>query len=508
VDVSETNRPAVDQVSSTSVDQTVGSIGAQAGRGLRWNITGNLILRIGSLAMGLVLARLLAPADFGVYAVALAVLNFVMHVNDVGVIAATVQWRGRIEEMAPTGATVALFGSLGVYALFWFTAPLLAALANAPAAVVPIRLLIVIIIIDGITSVRAGALLRRFEQDKVAKANLVGFVVNAILAISLAVMGAGALSFIGGQVAGACVAGVMVFAYARLPVRLGFDREVARRLARFGLPLAASLGVEAVLLNADYIIVGNQVGVAAVGIYLLAFNLSSWLQGLVGSAIRNVTMPSFSRLAEQDGALSAGVQRSLPLLISLVLPVAIVMSIFAEDLVGVLYGKRWLPAAPVLQFLVVLMIVRLLVSYSLDVLMSAGLTGRTLWLNLGWLVALMPALVIGTMWGGIRGTAIAHAAVAVTVAAPLAGVLLARAGVRLAPMIHALGRPFLGAVLAIVSGVLINSTTDFWPIVTLGVGGLSCLLVYLAVVVPVATMRRFTAGRSIRASAVAKERAA
>ncbi len=55
-----------------------------------------------SFLIGLVMARLLTPSDFGLFAIAMAVTAFLMHVNDAGVIAAVVQWRGRIEDMATT----------------------------------------------------------------------------------------------------------------------------------------------------------------------------------------------------------------------------------------------------------------------------------------------------------------------------------------------------------------------------------------------------------------------
>src|ERR671938_2033328 len=99
------------------------SIGRQASRGLRWSLAGTLLTKVGSFAMGLVLARLLAPSDFGVYAIAIAATAVLMRINDVGLIAATVQWRGRLEDMAPTAATMAVVFATAIYGLFWLAAP-------------------------------------------------------------------------------------------------------------------------------------------------------------------------------------------------------------------------------------------------------------------------------------------------------------------------------------------------------------------------------------------------
>src|SRR4051812_30958550 len=136
------------------------------------------------------MVRLLAPHDFGLYAVALAANAFLIHVNDMGMIAATVQWRGEIEEMAATARTMAISFSLAWYALFWIGAPILANAAGSSEAAPLVRLLTLTVVIDGITAVSVGAIQRRFQQDKLMKAIAVGFVFSAVVSLTLAIAGA------------------------------------------------------------------------------------------------------------------------------------------------------------------------------------------------------------------------------------------------------------------------------------------------------------------------------
>ncbi len=477
----------------STAELDVESLGSSAGRGLRWSLLGNVVTKFGSFGMGLVLARLLAPADFGVYAVALAALNFVMHVNDVGLIAATVQWRGKLEEMAPTAATLAVAFSVAVYGVFWLAAPSVAGLAGVPQATGVLRLLTVIILIDGLTAVRSAALMRTFRQDKLIAANLAGLAVNALVAISLAARGGGPFSFAGGQVAGAVVTGVLVFVVAKIPVKVGIDPAIARKLMRYGVPLAASLGIEAILMNADYIIIGRVLhNVALLGFYLLAFNISTWALSVISSAVRYVSVAGFSRLSELDKErLSAGVQRSVPLLFTGLVPIAVLTAALAEPLVSVLYGGAWAPAAPVLRFLMILTVVRVMTSFALDILMGAGATRSTLWLNLGWAVALIPALIIGTYLDAIRGAAVAHAIVGSLVAVPVTLVALHRAGVRLAPIVPTLARPLLAGVLGGGAALLVVRLGGLPPLATLCCGGAAGLLVYIAVAVPPQQFRQW-----------------
>ncbi|MBN1172108.1 MAG: oligosaccharide flippase family protein, partial [Micromonosporaceae bacterium] len=295
---------------------------------------------------------------------------------------------------------------------------------------------------------------------------------------------------------GAAVTGVLVLVLARVPLRLGLDRAVAAKLLRFGLPLAASLGIEAVLMNADYVIVGRLLGVVPLGYYLLAFNTSSWAVSLLGTAVRYVSLPAFSRLSDQEmDSLSSGVRRAMTLLITAVAPVVVIMSVLAPELVAVLFGDRWLPAAPVLRYLMILTVVRLFTSLTLDALTGAGVTRVVLWVNLAWAVALVPALYAGTRLAGIVGTALAHAAAGLLVAVPFAVLALLRVGVRLGPLPRTLVRPvaagFLAAAVAVVTRLLVGGS----PLLGLCAAGGASVLCYAATAVPRAQLRDWL-GRS------------
>jgi O-antigen/teichoic acid export membrane protein len=472
-------------------ESATGSIGRAASKGLRWSLIGTAITRLGGLALGMVLARLLTPEDFGLYAVALSAMYFVMHVNDVGLIAATVQWRGRLEQMAPTATTMALAFSVVLYGLFWVLAPAFASLAGSREAASVVRLLTMVILVDGVTAVRAASLLRTFQQHRITIANLLGLFANAAVAISLAVHGAGALSFAGGQLAGAVVTGGFVVWFAHLRWRFGFDRAIAARLMHFGLPLALALGVEAILLNVDYVLVGRIMGATSLGFYLLAFNIASWAPAVLGTAIRWVSVPSFSRLSEQDDALSPAVQRSVTLLVTCVLPIGFVTVVLAPTLIEFLYGTKWAPSVPVLRFLVILGVVRMLTQLAIDILTGSGATRSALWLNLGWAIALVPALLIGTRADGIRGAAVAHALVATLVALPLALAALRRIGVHLRPITMTLVRPALAAVLGAAACAIVAHLTTGSDFVQLVAAGSVGLLTYVLIVLPPEQRRRW-----------------
>jgi PST family polysaccharide transporter len=479
-------------VTETSVDTS--TIGRKAATGIGWGLLGNVGVKIISFATALTMARLLAPHDFGAYAVALAATQLVIHINDLGLIPAVIQWRGSTDEVAKTASTIAAAFSGILYAAFWFAAPPFAALSGVPDATPVVRLFTVTILIDGITAVRSAYLLRTFQQRRYIQANVSGVVANGIVAVTLSVAGAGAMSLAAGQVAASLTTGILVFIWAGLPIKVGLDFAVARKLMAYGLPLAAGLGVESILEQADKVIVGRTLGATTLGFYLLAVSISSWAPGMIGSAIRYVALPSFARLSEKDPeALSNGVQRVIPLMILGLVPIAVLIAVLAAPMVSLLYGDRWLPAAGPLQFLMILMIVRMLTGIGMDILMSTGATRWALLINAGWTVVLIPALWAGAEVGGGRGVAIAQAIVGVFVAIPLSILALQRAGVKLSPIRHHLVRPMLAGGLGGAAALGLRSVLGSSALLQLLVAGTVGSLVYVAVAVSRADLRTWVA---------------
>jgi O-antigen/teichoic acid export membrane protein len=465
------------------------AIARGAARGFSWGLLGNIVLKFGSFAMSLVLVRILTPENFGTYAIALAATAFVMHINDVGLIAATVQWRGKLEEMAPT-ATVMAFGfSVIVYGVFFVAAEPFARLAGNGDAAGVVRVLTFTIVLDGITAVRVGALQRRFESDKISLANLAGFVVNFGVTVALAKSGAGAYSYAWGQVIGGVAVAALFLYWGKVPTRFGFDRAVARKLLAFGIPVAITLGVESIVLNADYVIVGNLLGPAILGFYLIAFNVSSWVPGIIGTAVRYVSISGFSRLSEKDPeVLSRGVATTVPLLVTGLIPIAIVLGVLAEPVITLLYGTEWSASAPVLGVLMILTVLRMLTAFGYDILAGFGATRAGVWVNVGWAIALLPALWLGTHWDGMRGTAIAHSVVALVIAIPLTALALRRIGIRLTPVGRGLVRPLAAGAVAIAVCLLLRLVLPgLLPLLI--VDSIVTFVVYFALAVPVDQLR-------------------
>ncbi len=420
----------------------------RASRALGWSFASNAIARFGTVAIGIALARLLGPHQFGTYAVAYVALIAVLSFNELGVSLAIVRWPGEPSEITPTIASISIVTSCALYIGCFLGAPAYATAMGAPHAISVIRVLSLNVIIDGAVSAPAALLQRQFRQDKKMIADQINCWLGAAVTITLAWFGFGAMSLAIGRMAGCLVGGIPLVIFAPEGLRLGFNRARARSLCRFGLPLAGSSLVVFAVTNVDQLIVGRLLGPTALGYYVLAFNLSGWPGNMFSQPVRAVAPAAFARLQHDRAAMAKGFLSVAGLLAAVAFPVCALLSGSAVPLIGFVYGAHWLPAAQALVWLGLLAGLRIFFELVYDFFVVLARSRVVLTVQVVWLVALIPALIFGAHADGIFGAALAGVTVAAGVVLPWYLIELRSVGIRPLALGARLWLPLLGAALA------------------------------------------------------------
>lgn len=388
------------------------------GRALGFSTVNTALSKLASLVIGVALARILGPDEFGTFAVALIALMAVLSFNELGVSLAIVRWPGDPARLAPTVTTVAIGSSLLLAGLMaWAAGPFATAMGD-PDAVLPVRLLALCIVVNGVVATPAALLQRAFRQDQRLVADQVNLWLGAVVSIALAVAGVGAMSLVVGRLTGALVSAVLFLRFSPLPFRPGLDRTLVPALLRFGLPLAAASLVVFGVGFADQLAVGGVLGPTLLGAYVLAFNLASWPVQLLSAPLRQVTPPLFARRQHDPELVRrtlVGISRPL---LALAVPCCVALAVCAGPVVRVVYGDAWSAAAEPLRWLALAAVVRILAELVYDYLVIVGRTSWLLAVQVVWLAALAPAVVVGTHLGGLAGAALAQLVVGVVVVGP------------------------------------------------------------------------------------------
>ena len=458
------------------------TLAGRAFRALGWSFTSNAVARLGTVGIGIMLARLLGPHAFGTYAVAYVALIALLSFNELGVSLAIVRWPGEPAEIAPTVMTLSVITSIAIYVGCFFGAPGYSEAMGAPAAATVIRVLALNVVIDGIVSTPAALLQRQLRQGKIMVSDQLNCWLGAGITIWLAWSGFGAMSLAIGRMAGCLAGAIPLIAYSPEPLRLGFNRAKARALLRFGLPLAGSSLIVFAVANVDQLVVGRVLGATALGFYALASNLSGWPSTMFSQPVRSVAPAVFSRLQHDRKAMTGGFLNVAGLLCAVALPVCALLSGSSVSTIGFIYGARWLPAAQALIWLGLLAGLRIFFELVYDYFVVLAKSRVVLLVQLAWLIALIPALIAGARTHGIFGAGMAGVAVAAVVVLPWYLIELKNVGIRLRSLVARLLLPLTGAAIAGLAAFAIRKiiAADFTALVLSGTATLLVvgLLIY------------------------------
>lgn len=418
-------------------------LGRQVGHGLAWSSVNSLVIRLGSLAVGIVLARLLAPEQFGVFAVALTVQSVVMTLADLGMSTDLIRSEDPVRK-APTVASLGLASGTVLAVTMAFAGPGVADLLGSPAAGPVISVMAFSFMLAGAGVVPYAALQRRFAQNRLFAIAAVDLVIGSGLTLALVYAGWGLMGLAAGRLAAQAVTLVLQFVLAGERVRFGFDRAVAPEVLSYGLPVAGANMLSWALLNVDNVAISRLAGPVALGFYFIAFNVSNWPMSALGQVVRSVSIPAFARLAA--GAKDTSLAAVLGPVWAVALLAGLLLAALSGPVIALVYGARWLPAAAVLAWLGLFGSLRALFDLAASYLLARGASTATLVVQVLWIAGLVPAVLAGIGLGGTPGAAAAHLATALLVVCPAYAVALRRSGADLAAVARGLWPPVLAAV--------------------------------------------------------------
>jgi O-antigen/teichoic acid export membrane protein len=421
------------------------------GRGAAWSTLDVAVSRVGNFALGVAVARIVAPKEFGVFAIALVVHTVVVNISDFGVSAALIRDDAeRVPASAPTIVTISLVASAALGGLVVLLSGPLARSLSSPAAATPIAIMALNLPLAGLTAVPSAMLRREFRMDRIFVADFANLAVSSVVVLVLALHGLGALALAWSWVAGQLATTLILLAYRAGRYRPGWKRAEAHRLLDFGLPIVGSNLLALLVLNVDYIVVGHVLGARALGLYMLAFNISGWASNVFGAVIRSVSMPAFARLRLEGHDMPEQFLRALRLVTGVTVPVCLIIAGLARPAVVAIYGPKWSAAASALVGLSVLGAGRILIELAGDYLVTLGRTRSVFFALIPWLAGLATTLILVARPYGIAGVGTGQAVVVVGIVAPVYGVLLRSTGVGVWATLHALAP---GVAWALAAGV-------------------------------------------------------
>jgi O-antigen/teichoic acid export membrane protein len=317
--------------------------------GLRWSAMARMSVEVVLMASMILLARLISPAEFGYFAVAIIVQELALVITSEGIGTALVQRATVAREHLQAGLWLALAVGL-VLALL--------TLAAASLVVVPIfgtrtaelvRLATPLFLISAAGTVPMALLRRRLAFRQLSMIDVATSVMRVAASVALALAGLQGEALVLGGIAAGLTTTVLAWACAPAPpprLRLSAVRDIMG----YGLPASIASISWVGFRNCDYAIVSARLGAVQAGYYFRAYMLAVEYQKKISIVMGQVGLPVLARSGEELSVLRGHMVRLLAIL---TFPMLAVLTITAPELVPWLFGAEWTPAVVPMQILAV-----------------------------------------------------------------------------------------------------------------------------------------------------------
>ncbi|MEE8703553.1 MAG: lipopolysaccharide biosynthesis protein [Olsenella sp.] len=301
------------------------------------------------LVVQIVMARLLAPAEFGMLAIMTVFVNIGNVIVQSGLNTAIIQSPDLDDDDCSTVFWMSLTISCVLYLVIYLAAPAVAGFYSMPAIVWPLRALVLILIVNAYNAIQEALVARHMDFKKTFRATVAAAVVSGVSAISAALAGAGIWALVVQQLAFQLTKCVVLMAEVPWKPRLVFVADRARTMFRFGWKLLVSGLIDQGYTSLSSLVIGHQFTSADLGYVTQGERYPQALGVVLDGAIQPVMLSAVSRVQDDKDRVKRLASRGLKTSTFLIVPAMGAFALVARPLVVLLLGEKWLPAVPFLQ---------------------------------------------------------------------------------------------------------------------------------------------------------------
>ena len=387
--------PEQEQVPATPAD----SLREQAARAALWSSIQTWGTQVLSTVVFLVLARLLAPQDFGLVALAGVVMALVQLFADQGFGQAIIQRRELDRRHLDTAFWISFGFSIVLAGIVNAVAGPVADLFGQPRLENVLRVLSIAFPLVGLTSVQEALFRRNLLFRTLAIRSLVAAGAGGAVGITLAVLGYGVWSLVAQLLAARGAEIVVLWSATTWKPRLSVSVAHFHELFSFGIAVVGTNLLNFLNRRLDDLLIGYFLGPVALGYYSVGYRVLRIVTNLLTVTISQVALPAFSRLQLDRARMVRAFYTATEMTSLVSFPAFVALAVLAPDIVPVLFGDRWDAAVPVMQVLAFIGILHSIYFFNDALITAVGKPYWVLGLTAANATANVPAFAVSVRWG-------------------------------------------------------------------------------------------------------------
>ncbi len=462
--------------------------------GVAWNTIARVGQQIIQFIISIILARLLAPEDFGTVAMLVAFTSFLGLLADAGLGQAIVQKKDLGEKHLYSIFWLSVFMGLVLTILMFLSAPVLAAFYDNPVLVPLVRVWSLNFLIGTASAVPASLMQKRFEFNLLARVEITGYLLSGLVGIFLALTGWGLWALAAQALTNTILLASLRFYLSRFRTRFIFEVSALRDVFQFTIHLFSFNLVNYFSRNADTIIVGRVFGPFDLGNYNRAYGLMTMPIIQVINVISSVMFAVLSSIQDDKTRVKRIYLRAMGMITLIAFPIMVGMWVTAEPLILTLYGEHWSGVINLLRILAPVGILQSLHQPIGWLFVSQGKTDIMFRYGVFMAIIFVSSFVIGTLLGSVEAVAIAYAVANVVVWIPYVSAGGRLVGLTVIDVIsavqkHLISASIMGIVVWISDAWLLRSLPDWQRLLVMVPLGIVSYFVLIMWILPSASAK-------------------
>lgn len=365
--------------------------------GISWSFIDNIGNKVLQFFVGIVMARLLTPHDYGVLGMVTVFVSFSHIFIDSGFSQSLVIRKNCKREEYSTVFFFNFAMGLMIYGIFYATSPLIADFFKVPELSSLIRVFSLTVVISSTSLVQRIQMSKSIDFRSQAIISSASTIISSIVGISLAWNGMGIWSLIIRMLVESVISASMYWAFGGFRLAIVFDTKAFREMFAFGSKMLFSGIIDRGYEEMYKVVIGKFFRVEDLGFYQRAIQFSEIPSSGFTSIIQRVSSPVLAQL--EPDRVKPAYRKLIKSITLVVFAMMIGLAATAKNIVLVLLGSKWIEVVPYLQLLCLSTVLYPLHALNLEIIWVRGFSGLFLRLEIIKKLIALPIIFVGIFYG-------------------------------------------------------------------------------------------------------------
>lgn len=379
---------------------------------LTWKLFERFVSQGLSLAIQIILARLLLPEDFGSLAIIVAITNYAAIFVQSGIATALIQKKDLDDKDVSTVLISCLILASAFYTILFVAAPFIANAFESDILVPTLRIQSLVLFLNAINSVQTAILSRKMQFKRLFVRSLIAVPVSGIVGIAMAYLGFGLWSLVMYNLSNMLVVVLVMNIGNDLRTKLGFSMEKARTIYSFSSKILVTSFVSGGYDLMRTMAIGKKYNTNDLAFYDKAYSYSYYVVNILNSSISSVMLPTFSKKQDDINEIKLIARRSTKLSAFIMIPLMVGIATIATPLVRLLLTEKWMECVPYLMIFCMLRIPGVFMAIDKQIFYAIGRSEINMYYEICLfiinIIALIISLKMGVLWIAIFACAIEY----------------------------------------------------------------------------------------------------